>query len=181
MAPVLLPTGPAPVAATGVPLMPEPSAWVRYHESEAQRHLAAAANVRQMFGLAAPAAPAAAPMLPAKRKRANVGCPKGTTPKGFVKDMRITSPLLAEMIGHDASTPIPRQQVAHALIRYMKDHGLQRESNKKMIDASGESEAARNVRELFGPETDWDNLNFFNMQKLLRPLMEDFGPVPVDE
>ena len=85
------------------------------------------------------------------------------------------------MIGHDPSEPIPRQKVAHSLIQYMKENGLQREGNRRMIDASGDTEAAAKVRELFGDECDWDTLDFFNMQKLLKPLMEDYaGSTPAE-
>jgi hypothetical protein len=174
MAPLVLPThvdqgAPAMASTSGLDL----SSMVLFHEQEAAKHLAAAEQLRRACGMPPPSM-ALPQAVPQKRKRTPRGCPKGVTPPGFVKKMRITSPALLRVLEHEASEPMPRQEVVHKLQRYIRDNGLQSETNKKMLDFSGDSDAARNVREMFEGQ-DTENLTFFSIQKLLRPLMEDWG------
>ena len=170
---------PSHYAPSPSPYAPPPSPYaapafgpvqlLAYHEAELERHRQAVELLRATLG----GVPTPAPLAPPK-KRKRMGCPKGVTPAGFVKKMRVTTPLLAEVLDHAKDQPIPRQKVAHGVIAYIKRHSLQRSENRKYLDFSGDSEAARNMRELFGVD---DSLTFFSLQQLLKQHMEDFGAV----
>lgn len=81
-------------------------------------------------------------------------------PSGFAKPTAI-SPELAAFLSVDKDAKLPRTEVTRMLTKYIKEKGLQKPEDKRVILPDGKLAALLKT----GPT---DNVSFFNLQGLLK-------------
>jgi upstream activation factor subunit UAF30 len=96
------------------------------------------------------------------QKEAAKGNKKGNRkPSGFAKPSRISDEL-CDFLGKERGSEVARTEVTQHLIKYIKDHNLQFEGNRKNIVPDDKLSKLLNVQ----PGAD---INYFNLQKFMNP------------
>lgn len=99
-----------------------------------------------------------------KKTKRTVTRDPNAPPSGFNRPTEISSEL-AEFLGTPAGELVARTYVTRHINKYVKEHGLQREDNKRVIDLSKEGGAP--LQKLLNPPSDVE-LTFFNLQTYLK-------------
>ena len=81
------------------------------------------------------------------------------SPSGFAKASRIT-PELSKFMSRESGVDVARTEVTQFIIKYIKEHNLQKIDNRRVINADD------NLKELLGL-SDVDELTYFNLQKYM--------------
>lgn len=96
-----------------------------------------------------------------KRKR-NVNPDVKRAPSGFAKPTKI-SESLCSFLGVPSGTEMARTEVTKYLTKYIKEHQLQDQNNKRIINCDSKLTSLLNVK-----PTD-DAVTYFNLQKFMKP------------
>lgn len=82
-------------------------------------------------------------------------------PSGFAKPAKI-SDALCQFLGQPSGTEMARTEVTKYLTKYIKEHGLQDEANKRIINCDAQLSGLLNVQ----PS---DEVTYFNLQRYMKP------------
>ena len=96
-----------------------------------------------------------------KRKR-NLNPDVKRAPSGFAKPTKI-SESLCSFLGVPSGTEMARTEVTKYLTKYIKEHQLQDQNNKRIINCDSKLTSLLNVK-----PTD-DAVTYFNLQKFMKP------------
>jgi len=100
--------------------------------------------------------------LAQKSSRASKRASGNRQPSGFVKPTRISDEL-AQFLGKASGTEMARTEVSREINKYIKAHGLQLQSNRRIITPDTKLSALLKLK------SGDDQLTYFNLQTYMKP------------